>query len=66
MYGFGQSRGPHDDVGDIELCIKVARKNMSYGGMTEEEAVKDLIARRVASYAAHNAVKAATILLKDV
>lgn len=63
MYGYGQ-RSPHEDSGDIELCIKVARQRLAYG-LTDGEVHAELVRRGVNSGMAHLAIVAAKTLNKD-
>lgn len=55
----------HQDSGDIELCIRVARGRITGAGATREEAAQALVGRGVNEHLARFAAVAAEILQAD-
>jgi hypothetical protein len=61
---YGGRLGPHEDSGDIEMCIKIARNSPK--GVSDDNIHANLVNRGVNSGMAHLALVAAKILNKDV
>jgi hypothetical protein len=58
---YGRRLGDHEDMGDIELSIRLARHRLAMG-LSVEETVKALVERGVAEGPAFNATIAAKIM----